>query len=153
MGRQMASSSEATAVGTRGQELRAFLFLTVVLAPVLAVMVVGGYGFLVWMYRSSPARRARPRCDRHWKPLPPWPAAGRGAGGARVRIADACLTRRGIVCRTCGDLCPVGAIRFRPILGGVPQPAIDAGTCTLCGECGPLSRHRHRNHRCRLSCT
>jgi nitrate reductase NapE len=48
----MASSSEATAVGTtRGQELRAFLFLTVVLAPVLAVMVVGGYGFLVWMYQ------------------------------------------------------------------------------------------------------
>ena len=47
----MASSSEATAVGTtRGQELRAFLFLTVVLAPVLAVMVVG-YGFLVWMYQ------------------------------------------------------------------------------------------------------
>jgi ferredoxin-type protein NapF len=62
---------------------------------------------------------------------------GGGTGGARVRIADACLTRRGIVCRTCGDLCPVGAIRFRPILGGVPQPAIDAGTCTLCGECGP----------------
>ena len=35
---------------TRGEELRAFLFLTVVLAPVLAVMIVGGYGFLVWMY-------------------------------------------------------------------------------------------------------
>ena len=28
-----------------------FLLLTVVLAPVLAVMVVGGYGFLVWMYQ------------------------------------------------------------------------------------------------------
>ena len=33
----------------RGQELRAFLFLSVVLAPVLAVAVVSGYGFLVWM--------------------------------------------------------------------------------------------------------
>ena len=33
----------------QSQELRSFLFLTVVLAPVLAVMVVGGYGFLVWM--------------------------------------------------------------------------------------------------------
>ena len=31
--------------------LRMFLLLTVVLAPVLAVMVVGGYGFLVWMYQ------------------------------------------------------------------------------------------------------
>ena len=28
-----------------------FLLLTVVLAPVLAVMVVGGYGFVVWMYQ------------------------------------------------------------------------------------------------------
>jgi len=26
-----------------------FLFLTVVLAPMLAVAVVGGYGFIVWM--------------------------------------------------------------------------------------------------------
>lgn len=34
---------------SRSQELRSFLFLTVVLAPVLAVIVVGGYGFLVWM--------------------------------------------------------------------------------------------------------
>ena len=32
-------------------ELKAFLFLTVVMAPVLAVMIVGGYGFLVWMYQ------------------------------------------------------------------------------------------------------
>ena len=33
----------------RRRELLAFLFLTVVLAPVLAVAVVGGYGFLVWI--------------------------------------------------------------------------------------------------------
>jgi nitrate reductase NapE len=26
-----------------------FLFLTVVLAPVLAIAVVGGYGFIVWV--------------------------------------------------------------------------------------------------------
>jgi nitrate reductase NapE len=39
------------APATRGEELRVFLFLTVVLAPVLAVMIVGGYGFLVWMYQ------------------------------------------------------------------------------------------------------
>jgi nitrate reductase NapE len=45
-----ASSREKTGP-TRGQELRVFLFLTVVLAPVLAVMIVGGYGFLVWMYQ------------------------------------------------------------------------------------------------------
>lgn len=34
---------------TRAQELRSFLFLSVVMAPVFAVVVVSGYGFLVWM--------------------------------------------------------------------------------------------------------
>ena len=33
------------------RELRAFLFLTVVLAPILSVLIVGGYGFIVWMYQ------------------------------------------------------------------------------------------------------
>jgi nitrate reductase NapE len=41
----------ATAPSTRQEELRSFLFFTVVMAPVLAVIVVGGYGFLVWMYQ------------------------------------------------------------------------------------------------------
>jgi nitrate reductase NapE len=34
---------------SRADELRAFLLLAVVLAPVLAVAIVSGYGFLVWM--------------------------------------------------------------------------------------------------------
>lgn len=34
---------------TKSQELRAFLLLAVAMAPVLAVAVVSGYGFLVWM--------------------------------------------------------------------------------------------------------
>jgi nitrate reductase NapE len=36
---------------TKAQELRSFLFLSVVMAPVLAVVLVSGYGFLVWMYQ------------------------------------------------------------------------------------------------------
>jgi nitrate reductase NapE len=36
---------------TRTEELSSVLFFTVVMAPVLAVMIVGGYGFLVWMYQ------------------------------------------------------------------------------------------------------
>jgi periplasmic nitrate reductase NapE len=31
------------------RELVVFLFLTLVLAPLVAVLVVAGYGFLVWM--------------------------------------------------------------------------------------------------------
>lgn len=34
---------------TRRDEIVAFLFFTVVLAPALAVAVVGAYGFAVWM--------------------------------------------------------------------------------------------------------
>ncbi len=34
---------------SRTRELRAFLFLTVVLAPALTVALVGGYGFTVWI--------------------------------------------------------------------------------------------------------
>jgi nitrate reductase NapE len=36
---------------SRRQELIVFLLLTVVLFPVLAVAVVGGWGFVVWMYQ------------------------------------------------------------------------------------------------------
>ena len=36
---------------SRRRELRGFLFLTVVLAPALAVALVGGYGFLIWMFQ------------------------------------------------------------------------------------------------------
>jgi nitrate reductase NapE len=36
---------------TRRGELLAFLFLTVVLAPVLAVAIVGGWGFVVWIFQ------------------------------------------------------------------------------------------------------
>ena len=38
-------------VPRRRLELLVFLFLTVVLAPVLAVAIVGGYGFAVWMHQ------------------------------------------------------------------------------------------------------
>ena len=40
---------EGRDVQSKAAELRAFLFLSVVMAPVLAVLVVSGYGFLVWM--------------------------------------------------------------------------------------------------------
>ena len=35
----------------RGGEIRAFLFLTVVLAPLVSVVAVGGYGFVIWIYQ------------------------------------------------------------------------------------------------------
>jgi nitrate reductase NapE len=41
--------NDAKASFTKAQELRSFLLLSVVMAPVLAVAIVSGYGFLVWM--------------------------------------------------------------------------------------------------------
>ena len=38
-----------SARSTRREELRSFLFFTVVMAPALAVMLVASYGFVVWM--------------------------------------------------------------------------------------------------------
>lgn len=43
--------SASAAASTRREELRSFLFLAVVTVPVLAVLSVAGYGFVVWIYQ------------------------------------------------------------------------------------------------------
>ena len=52
-----------------------------------------------------------------------------------AHIGDACLARQKVECRVCGEACDVGAIRFRPTLGGVSQPELDNARCTGCGAC------------------
>jgi len=42
-------TDEATEL--KKKEVHAFLFLTGVLAPMIAVAVVGGYGLLIWLYQ------------------------------------------------------------------------------------------------------
>ena len=37
----------------RRMEIFAFLFLTAILMPALAVAAVGGYGFAVWIYQMA----------------------------------------------------------------------------------------------------
>ncbi len=36
---------------TKGQELRSFLFLSIIMAPLIAGAVIAAYGFLVWMFQ------------------------------------------------------------------------------------------------------
>jgi nitrate reductase NapE len=43
--------NEADPQQRRTEEWRTWLFLTVVLAPVLAVAIVGGYGLAVWLWQ------------------------------------------------------------------------------------------------------
>lgn len=50
-------------------------------------------------------------------------------------MKDACLARRDVVCRSCGDVCEAGAIRFHPRLGGASLPEVERTACTGCGAC------------------
>lgn len=46
----MAESPGAADAGKKAEVL-SFLFLAFIIWPILAVAVVGGFGFLVWMYQ------------------------------------------------------------------------------------------------------
>jgi nitrate reductase NapE len=46
-----ATGSDTAHVRRRRMEVFAFLFLTVVLMPALAVATVGGYGLSVWIFQ------------------------------------------------------------------------------------------------------
>lgn len=35
----------------RSREWRLYIFIVVFLFPILSVMIVGGFGFIVWMYQ------------------------------------------------------------------------------------------------------
>lgn len=47
----MDAGSENTSPSTKQEEWRSFLFLTAVMAPLVTVGIVGGWGFIVWMYQ------------------------------------------------------------------------------------------------------
>ncbi|WP_111414967.1 ferredoxin-type protein NapF [Billgrantia lactosivorans] len=50
-------------------------------------------------------------------------------------IGPACLGSQGIHCRSCGESCEVGAIRFSFNARCVPEPTVDSEACTGCGAC------------------
>lgn len=58
---------------------------------------------------------------------PPWQL--------HATIGEACLAHKQVECRVCGEMCEAGAIRFRPLLGGVSTPDLDPDVCTGCGAC------------------
>jgi len=47
--RMSTSSSDDDHVLTKRGERRVFIFIAVILFPVLSIILVGGYGFAIWM--------------------------------------------------------------------------------------------------------
>lgn len=49
--RQDSTVTATTEAPSRREEITAFIVLAILIWPILAVAVVGGYGFLVWMWQ------------------------------------------------------------------------------------------------------
>ncbi len=63
--------------------------------------------------------------------------AGEGSTPWRIRatIGEACVARKGVECRICGEQCGESAIRFPPQIGRIALPVLDCERCTGCGAC------------------
>ena len=53
----------------------------------------------------------------------------------KASINDKCFAERGIVCRSCGEVCEMRAIRFKLAVGGVAHIEFNTSDCSGCGEC------------------
>ncbi|MEJ1156683.1 ferredoxin-type protein NapF [Prosthecomicrobium sp. N25] len=62
-------------------------------------------------------------------------AAGARPWTVRAAIGPACLAVGGVACRSCGDACGSGAIRFSPCPDGRFLPVLREEACTGCGAC------------------
>ncbi|SEK97970.1 nitrate reductase NapE [Roseateles sp. YR242] len=51
MSHSQSSQPSLAAPSTRAEESRSFIVLAAVMAPVLSVVFVAGYGFTVWIYQ------------------------------------------------------------------------------------------------------
>lgn len=52
-----------------------------------------------------------------------------------AQINESCLSLKGVECRSCGDMCDYGAIKFRLQLGGTAKPILNLDDCSGCGAC------------------
>ncbi len=53
----------------------------------------------------------------------------------KAEVEDSCFIKRGVVCRSCGEICETRAFSFRPVAGGLSQVQFNADSCNGCGEC------------------
>jgi ferredoxin-type protein NapF len=53
----------------------------------------------------------------------------------KATINQDCFSSRGIVCRSCAEICESRAITFKPGISGVAQVTLNFAACNGCGEC------------------
>lgn len=54
---------------------------------------------------------------------------------ATAFVSEQCFAGRGVVCRSCGEVCEMRAIRFKQAIGGVTLIELNSSNCNGCGEC------------------
>lgn len=64
---------------------------------------------------------------KHQDEAAPW--------GLTVIIAENCLAKNAVICRSCGEVCDERAIHFSLRPGGVSIPEFDQAACSGCGAC------------------
>ncbi len=52
-----------------------------------------------------------------------------------ARVGEECFSERGVICRSCGEVCEMEAIRFQQVVGGITHVSLELESCNGCGEC------------------
>jgi len=52
-----------------------------------------------------------------------------------AKIKEGCLSKIGVVCQSCSEVCEHGAIKFSLQMGGVPGIELNTEQCNGCGDC------------------
>ncbi len=52
-----------------------------------------------------------------------------------AKIKDNCLSKIGVVCQSCSEVCDHGAIEFSLQMGGIPGIDLNTENCNGCGDC------------------
>ena len=98
------------------------------------IVVIGSGGFPEVDFRNGECTFCGD-CATSCKPAALLRSDDAAAWALKASIGETCLAADGIECRVCGEACGAGAIRFRPRIGGIALPQLDASGCTGCGAC------------------
>ncbi len=75
------------------------------------------------------------KCVAHCKPQALLRTDGSQPWDLKAVLAGNCLAKRGVMCRSCGDVCELRAIHFKLAVGGFAHPEFDNNRCSGCGAC------------------